>query len=91
MSESYSLAHAKAHLSDLVDRVKRTHERVTITRHGHPDAVLVSPDDLSALEETLDLLGDPAAMQELEQAREDAAQGRWIDAEQLRQRYLKQP
>jgi len=38
---------------------------VTITRNGHPAAVLISPDDLEALEETLDVLSDPVTMQRL--------------------------
>jgi prevent-host-death family protein len=34
-----SLAHAKAHLSDLLDKVE-SGEQVTITRHGRPVACL---------------------------------------------------
>ena len=45
---------ARNRLSELIDEVARTHERVEITRHGHAVAVLISPDDLAALEETLD-------------------------------------
>jgi len=57
--------------SEYVDRVERHHERVVVTRNGRPAAVLVSPDDLEALEETLALLSDPEAMQELAQADHD--------------------
>ncbi len=32
------LADVKAHLSALVDEVVRTHEQVTITRNGEPEA-----------------------------------------------------
>ncbi len=45
--------------------MERTHERVTITRHGKPIAVMLSPDDLSSLEETLDIVGTPGALQEI--------------------------
>ncbi|MGH9167659.1 MAG: type II toxin-antitoxin system Phd/YefM family antitoxin, partial [Acidimicrobiia bacterium] len=48
---------AKAHLSDLVDRVLREHERFVVTRNGRPAAVLVNPDDLEFLLE--DLVDDP--------------------------------
>jgi antitoxin YefM len=88
MSESFPLGLAKSRLSELVERVHRTHERVTITRHGSPDAVLVAPEDLDALEDTLDLLSDPEAMREIAQARVEEANGDWIDADQLRARYL---
>lgn len=56
---------ARNRLSELIDEVERTHERVEITRHGHAVAVLISPDDLAALEETIDVLSSPEAMRQL--------------------------
>ena len=53
MSETRSLVDVKAHLSELVARVGSQHERVTVTVHGRPAAVLVAVDDLEALEETI--------------------------------------
>lgn len=38
MSETLSLAEVKAHLSELVGRVGRQHDRVTVTVHGRPSA-----------------------------------------------------
>ena len=43
---------ARNRLSELVDEVERTHERVEITRHGHAVAVLISPDDLASYHRT---------------------------------------
>jgi len=51
-----------------IDRVDREHERIIVTRNGRPAAVLISPDDLDSLEETLELLGDQTAIRELIQA-----------------------
>jgi prevent-host-death family protein len=48
-----SLAEVRTQLSRFVDDVVKTHERVTITRNGKPAAVLISAEDLEALEETL--------------------------------------
>lgn len=48
-----SLADARTQFSKYVDDVATTHERVTITRNGKPAAVLISAEDLEALEETL--------------------------------------
>ena len=62
MPTTLSLAEAKAHLSELVNRVAAQHERITVTVHGAPSAVLVAPEDLEALEETLAILSDPDAM-----------------------------
>ena len=56
--ETLPLAEIKNRLSEFVERVASQHDRVTITRNGRPAAVLVSPDDLESLEETLSVLGD---------------------------------
>jgi len=88
MTETLSLAHIKAHLSEVVDRVELQHDRVILTRNGRPAAVLVSPDDLEALEDTLDLLSDPQALKEIEEAREEISKGQIVDADELRAKYL---
>ena len=46
------LGDVKSHLSELVGRVHDHHERVTVTVHGRPSAVLIAPEDLERLEET---------------------------------------
>jgi antitoxin YefM len=53
MRETLPLATVKAHLSQLVDRVSEQHDQVIVTRNGRPAAVLLSPDDLEGLKETL--------------------------------------
>jgi antitoxin YefM len=69
------LAHVKARLSAFVDSVSATHERVVITRNGEPAAVLISPDDLESLEETIAILSDPEAMAQIEDSRIAIAEG----------------
>ena len=73
--EQLSLADVKSRLSEVIDGVEAEHSRVVITRHGKPAAVLLSPEDLDALEDTLDLLGDPDALASLRQAVEDVESG----------------
>jgi prevent-host-death family protein len=60
-----SLRTVRDHFSEFVDRVRSHHERVVVTKNGTPAAVLISPDDLESLEETLVVLGDSAAVSEL--------------------------
>lgn len=74
-----SLAQAKAHLSAVVSSVHDTHERVVITKNGEPAAVLVAPDDLAVLEETLELLSDPVAMAELREAQAEIDAGATVE------------
>ena len=68
------LRDVRANFSDVVDRVSKHHERVTVTKNGRPVAVVMSPDDLVALEETLDVLSDPSALADIREA--DAARAR---------------
>jgi prevent-host-death family protein len=56
------------HLSEFVDRVEHQHERIVLTRNGHAAAVLISPEDLAQLEETIDVLGDPEALADIREA-----------------------
>ena len=71
-----SLAEAKAHFSEVVSRVGKQHERVTVTVHGHPSAILLSPEDLERLEETIAVLADNDLMTQLAAAEADLAAGR---------------
>ena len=54
-----TLRDVKNHLSEVVDQVEREHDRVVITKHGRPAAVVLSIADLESLEETLDVMGRP--------------------------------
>ena len=75
MSRTLPLSEVKAKLSEVVDEVVTTQERVTVTRNGRPVAILLSTDDLDAIEETLAILSDPAAMREIQQGRAAIASG----------------
>ena len=70
-----SLRDVRDHLSDVLDRVEHHHERVVITRDGRPAAVIIHPDDLAQLEETIDVLSDPAALADIAEADAAYAQG----------------
>jgi len=83
--ETLPLSDVRSTLSSIVERVEVTHERVTITRNGRPAAVLISPEDLEALEETLDVLSDPAAIEQLRQGEAAVAAGDVLDEAGLRE------
>ncbi len=83
MSETRSLAEAKAHLSELVARAGTEHERITVTVHGRPTAVILAVEDLEALEETITILSDPALLRSLGEADAELARGEGEDQERL--------
>jgi antitoxin YefM len=78
------LAKVRDRLSELVADVESTHARVTITKHGHPAAVLISPDDLASLEETIDVLSTPGALEDIRKAEAEVARGETFDEEAIR-------
>ncbi|MHB1595709.1 MAG: type II toxin-antitoxin system Phd/YefM family antitoxin [Streptosporangiaceae bacterium] len=78
------LADAKARLSAVLDDVRDTHDRVVITRNGRPEAVIISVADLETIEETLDLLSTPGAIDEIRTAEAEIARGEATGADELR-------
>jgi antitoxin YefM len=83
--DSRPLADVKDHLSEYVDQVAREHARVTITRNGRPAAVLVSPEDLGSLEETLSVLGDRKEISALREGIDDLNAGRVVTLSALKE------
>ena len=83
------LAEIKKRLSEIIDGVERHHDRVLLTRNGRPAAVILSPDELESLEETLEILSDPKAMREIRRAKADIERGRYVSADELRSKYVK--
>lgn len=80
-----ALRDVKNQLSEVVDQVDREHDRVVITKHGRPAAVIVSVDDLASLEETLDIAGRPQLMNQIRDSLTELAAGRGevLDKEEL--------
>lgn len=90
MSEvTLPLAEIKKRLSEIVDGVEERHDRVVLTRNGRPAAIIVSPDELEALEETLEILSDPKAMREIRRAERSVESGDVVSADELRAKYLR--
>jgi prevent-host-death family protein len=83
MSSTLSLAEVKAHLSELVSRVNTEHDRVTVTVHGRPSAMLLAVEDLEALEETIAVLSDSELMKQLIEGGAEIARGEGETQEQL--------
>lgn len=76
MAQHVSLAEVKTRLSEVVDRVQRSHGRIIITKHGQPSAVIMNLEDLESLEETLAILSNPRLVSEIRQAEAEIASGK---------------
>lgn len=65
---SESLRSVRDRFSEFIERVQGHHERVVVTKNGSPAAVLMSPEDLESLEETIAILQDTEALADLVEA-----------------------
>ena len=78
------MAQARDHLAEVVESVQKTHDRVTLTRHGQPAAVIIAAADLDSILETLDILSTPGALEAIREGQADAAAGRYVTMEDMR-------
>jgi len=83
MTNLISISDVRARLPDLVDKVNKKLDRVTITVNGKPKAVLVSAAELESIEETLEILSNPKLMKELRKAEKEIDEGKGIPWEQI--------
>jgi PHD/YefM family antitoxin component YafN of YafNO toxin-antitoxin module len=54
-----------------------------VTVHGRPSAILIAPEDLAALEETLEIMRDAGTMNRLAESDAELARGEYVSAEEL--------
>ncbi len=77
------LGEAEHRLSALVEAAERTHEVITLSRHGREVAVLMAKEDLDALHETLFWLSQPGARRDVEVARAEMERGGTTSGDEL--------
>lgn len=78
------LSEAKDKLSAMIEQAERTHEIVTITKHGRPAAVLMAAEDLESLQETLFWLSQQGVRDDLAEARREVQKGEAGGAGEIR-------
>lgn len=83
MASLIPISDVRANLPNLVAKVSKTEERVLITVNGKPKAVMVSIDELEALEETAEILAIPGARESIKRGKRDIKMGRVIPFEEV--------
>ena len=86
MARTVPFSQARSELTALVDDVERLHEHVVLTRNGRPSVVVMSMAEYEALQETLEVLADSGALDDLRASERDVAQGRVADWEDVKRR-----
>lgn len=78
-----SATFARTKLFDLLDEVEKIYKRFVITKNGRAIAVLVNPEELEAMEETMAVLNDKAALKAISKSREDIKKGKVCSFEEV--------
>ena len=84
MSDFMTISDARATLPDLVNKVSKNMERVTITVNGKPKAVVMSPEELESLEETAEILAIPGALESIKKGKEQIKKGQFVKLADLK-------
>ena len=77
------LTEVRDNLRKIVDDVVKTGDEYVITRHGKPQAVVISYDEYESLLESLNLLSDNAAMAAIAEGLAEAKAGRTMDLDEV--------
>ena len=84
MSDFISISDARAILPDLINKVSKNMDRVTITVNGKPKAVVLSPEELESLEETAEILAIPGALESIRKGKEQIKKGQFVKLADLK-------
>lgn len=84
MNSFISISDARAKLPDLVEKVSKGLQRFNITIHGQPKVVVMSLEELEAIEETAGILSTPGAKKELLEGLKQAKQKKGIPLSKLK-------
>lgn len=86
MTKTVPLTELRPRLPKIMDRLSKYFDRYIITRHGKPEAVLLSEDDYESLLETLDIISDSKLMKDIKKAEGDLRKGKGISWEKAKKK-----
>jgi antitoxin YefM len=83
MAKYISVRELRKNLANVISDVKAHYERYVVSKRGKPEAVLMSMDDYEGWLETLEIMSDPEAMEDIRQAEKEFEEGKAIDFEEV--------
>lgn len=84
MARTVPVRELRSNLSKLLSDVADRRDHVVVTRNGRPAAAIVPIDEYEALEETAEILSDPAAVAAIEDGLAEAARGETVTLDEVR-------
>jgi len=85
VTKTVSITKAREEFPKIVDRANRLLEKYVITVNGKSKAIVMSSDEYDSLEETLEILSEPGALEDIRQAEKEVEDGNYVTLEQLKQ------
>jgi len=70
------ISEARAELPEIVERVRKLHNKYFITKRGKVEAVIMSAEELESWGETLDILSNKAEIKALKRAERQMKKGK---------------
>lgn len=86
MTITVPLTELRPKLPKIMDRISKYFDRCVVTRHGKPEAVILSEEDYESLLETLDILSDRELVKDLRKAEREFRQGKAIPWEKAKKK-----
>jgi antitoxin YefM len=84
MNTYVSISYARRNLSKLVSQANRHLDQVVITEKGQPKAILISIERLESLEETIEVLSIPGALESIKESQKQIRDGEFVRLSDLK-------
>jgi len=86
MTITIPLTKLRPKLPQIMDRLSKYFDRYVVTRHGKPEAVMLSEEDYESLLESLDILSDQKLMKDIRKAEQDFRKGKGVPWEKVKRK-----
>lgn len=77
-TKTLSISQARAKIFDIAEEVQKPNNYFVLTEKGRAKVVIISAEEFDSMIETLDILSDPHALQDIKQAEEEYRRGEYI-------------
>lgn len=77
-----SISEARKKIFQIVDEIQKTGRYYLLTEKGKPKAVVLSAEEFSSIQETMEILSNPGVLRDIQKAEKEFAKGeyrRWED------------
>lgn len=84
MTNIIPISEVRANLPKIVDEISKTDNRIIITVKGRGKVVMLSKEELEAIEETAAILAIPGARQSIKRGEKQIKEGKFIRLSELK-------